>query len=107
MLSLLPEPILILQFDVAGSYTGTLINMDDSNWVTSTAPLPFQSISNGNWSNPATWLQGQKVPLKDWSRVNISSDVSLDQDKTVIVIRINEGGSLRILNPKQLTVAEN
>jgi len=93
--------------DVAGSYTGTLINMDDGNWVTSTAPLPFQSISNGNWSNTATWLEGQKVPVKDWSRVNISNEVTLDEDKTVIVIRLNEGGSLRILNPKQLTVTGN
>jgi hypothetical protein len=90
--------------DVAGSHTGTLINMDNSNWIQSTAPLPYKSAIDGNWSNPATWLEGQKAPVADWSRVRISSDVTLDQDNTVIFIKIDEGHSLRILNPKQLTV---
>jgi predicted outer membrane repeat protein len=93
--------------EFAKGNTGTLTNMDDADWVTSTAPLPFVSIAIGNWSNPATWDAGQGVPVNDWSRVRISSDVTLDEDKTVIIIRINEGGSLRILNPKQLTVTGN
>jgi hypothetical protein len=84
--------------------TGTLTNMDNADWVTSTAPLPFISITDGNWTNPATWDAGQGVPVNDWSRVRISSDVTLGQDETVIFLFIEADKSLTIMHPWQLTV---
>jgi predicted outer membrane repeat protein len=90
--------------DLTGNNDGTLYNMTDDDWITSTAPMPFTSIANGNWSSSATWDTGQGKPTNDWSRVAINSDVVLDQVRTVINLIVGPGHHLSLLNGSQLMV---
>ncbi|MFZ4548410.1 MAG: LamG-like jellyroll fold domain-containing protein, partial [Bacteroidales bacterium] len=94
-----PEPV--------NGNTGTLTNMDNADWVTSTAPLPFLSIADGNWSNPATWNVGQGVPEKDWTRVQVKSAIVLDSDKTTTDLNIDVAGSLVVASTSHLSVTGN
>ncbi|GGK23812.1 hypothetical protein GCM10007962_17520 [Yeosuana aromativorans] len=67
-----------------------------------TAPLPYKTISDGNWSSQSTWLHGDVwdigdvANLKDWCIVKISNDITvnnsiitngliIDSDRTLTV----------------------
>jgi len=81
----------------ANSNDGTLFNMDPANdWVTSTAPIPYYSVLDGNWDVDNTWATAQMTPVNDWARVYINHNVNLNQDQTLKDLVIN--GSLNI-NP--------
>jgi len=77
---------------------GTLVNLDSDAFKASTAPVPFISISDGNWINTANWQNGQGYPVHAWSRVKINSDITLEENKEVIEVIINEGKNLTV-NP--------
>ncbi len=90
--------------DITGGYHGTLHNMDNNDWKSSTGPIPFLSIIDGNWGNPSTWNAGQNDPVKAWSRIIINSGVTLSDDKTVMEISVEKGKTLTISNSSTLTV---
>jgi len=78
---------------------GTLTNMDTAtDWVTSTAPIPYYTVQSGNWSADASWDVGQMAPVNDWSRVVIDHDIIQDQNQGLYDLVINTGASLTI-NP--------
>ncbi len=64
----------------------TLHNMDNADWITSTAPMPFVTIGNGNWENNDTWNIGQNTPTHSWSRVKIKHNDTLNSNIEVIEI---------------------
>lgn len=92
-----------------------------------TAPMPYQSSSNGAWTDESTWLHGdvwdiENLPNKDWSIVHIKNNVTssgshtnlgliIDNTKTLIVNGSNEvkntwylelNGTLDLKNESQL-----
>ncbi len=88
----------ILPDNSSNSNNGTLYNMDDINWMISTAPIPYYTVQDGNWTNWDTWAAGQIPPVNDWARVIIDHDIAQDQDQGLYDLVINGGGSLTI-NP--------
>ena len=57
--------------DAVGINHGTLYN--GPTWVTSTAPLPYQSLQTGTWNTATTWLAGQGFPTNTWAHVLINN----------------------------------
>ncbi len=93
--------------EVVGSNDGTLTNMDTANcWVNSTAPVPFESTADGNWSEAANWLSGQGAPSAAWSRVKINSNITLDQNIELLELKIKDGKTLTIGTENRLTVSD-
>ncbi len=66
----------------------------DPVWVNSTAPVPFYTVNNGDWTSPATWASGQNYPTKNWSRVMISHDVTASTNIGTREMLVWMGGSL-------------
>ena len=83
----------------SNSNNGTLINMDPpTDWIASSAPIPYYTLQDGNWSTDATWAAGQMAPVHDWSRVIIDHNIVQDQDQGLYSLLINSGASLQV-NP--------
>ena len=83
---------------------GTRHNMEDADWITSTAPIPYYTVQDGNWSTDATWDVGQMAPVNDWARVSINNNVDLDQDQTLLSLIIYSSGSLSVNAAQHLTM---
>ncbi len=95
-------------YDHTGSNnSGRLHNMTNSDWVPSTAPIPYQSCRDGNWSDASNWLDGQGSPTKSWSKVKINSNITLDEDRVVADLTIESGKSLTINSDAHLTVSDS
>ncbi|WP_299524845.1 LamG-like jellyroll fold domain-containing protein, partial [uncultured Lutibacter sp.] len=98
------------------SFYGTTVedNSNNKNWArikylakdkqvveVQTAPLPYESSTNGNWNTPATWLNNtvQYLPnttlngtTVDWNIVQTTHDItSGDKDITVLGLKNNAG----------------
>ena len=87
---------------------GTLTNMDPAtDWVPSTAPIPYYTIQDGDWSDYNTWGVGQIPPIKDWARVSVNDAVALNQNQTLKGLIIYSTGSLTIDAGKNLTMDGN
>lgn len=84
---------------------GTLINMTDADWVSSTSPIPYNTVADGNWSTDAIWNTGQNAPTSDWARAEINNDITLTSDEVLKELTINSGKSLTINTGKSLTVS--
>ncbi|NBL64460.1 T9SS type A sorting domain-containing protein [Flavobacterium sp. NST-5] len=66
-----------------------------------TAPLPYQTVSNGNWSSTATWLNGnvQELPYGlsisnptipiDWNIVETNHTITSNGNKNLLALSIN------------------
>ncbi len=93
--------------DITRINTGTLQHMNNSDWIASTAPVPYQSAADGNWSSTGTWNAGQDVPEKDWARVQINNNVILDQAEILVDLSIESSASLSISSNSSLTVTGN
>jgi len=93
--------------DNISGYNGELINIDNSNWVVSAAPLPFIAAHNGIWEDNDTWFQAQKFPCDPWARVKIESDVSLTSNKELTDLLIQSNGKLIVQPQIQLTVSDS
>ena len=76
----------------------------NSTRTNSTAPIPYNTIADGNWSSDATWDTDQNAPVKDWARVKIENDVTLDQNQTLKSLDITSTGSLTVNASQQLTM---
>jgi hypothetical protein len=86
-------------------YNGTLVNMDpDTDWEVSTAPIPYNTITNGNWQSAATWNTGQNAPVNAWSRVKVNHSISLNTAMEAIDVTISPEGTLTLNQARSLTV---
>jgi hypothetical protein len=65
-----------------------------TDWVSSTAPIPFYSVADGNWNSNATWAAGQNAPANAWSRVKIGDDITVTAAATCEELTVLDGGSL-------------
>jgi hypothetical protein len=84
---------------------GVLYNMDPfTDWVISTAPIPFNSIATGSWESNSTWNTGQKAPVNGWSRIKVNNEVTLNTSKEAITVTITPGGTLNIVPAQVLTL---
>ncbi|WP_055434679.1 LamG-like jellyroll fold domain-containing protein [Lacinutrix algicola] len=67
-----------------------------------TAPMPYQTIADGNWSTTATWLHGNvwditdEVNNKDWSIVNIKNNVNTAVNHTTLGLFVDANQELEI-----------
>ena len=87
----------ILPDKSSNSNNGTLFNMNPVTvWTTSSAPIPYYTIQDGNWSADASWAIGQMAPVNDWSRVMIDYNIVQDQDQGLYSLLINSGSSLEV-----------
>jgi len=94
--------------------SGTLINdyssknnvgrLGSITWSNRTTPIPYFSITDGNWNTDATWASGQKTPTNDWTRVNIKDDITLTANEECEEVTIQSGASLTINAAKTLTI---
>jgi len=90
--------------DCIGGNDGTLINMTDDDWVTSSAPIPFTTVANGAWEQDTTWDAGQNAPVHPWSRIAIKHQVTLNSNIELIEINFNTIGKITITTDNTLTV---
>ncbi|NPD48264.1 LamG domain-containing protein [Lentimicrobium sp. S6] len=93
--------------DLVGGNDGQLNNMSNSNWESSTAPLPFISAQDGNWNDNDTWLTGQNYPDSAWLKVQIENMLTLDSQKEVASVSIMSSGALNCNPTAQLTVSDS
>jgi predicted outer membrane repeat protein len=91
-------------FDVVGWNLGTLTNMDEEDWVTSTAPLPFVTASDGTWESNGTWLPGQNAPILPWSRAKIKHNITLNSNMELLELIIDTNAIMTISTGDTLTV---
>ncbi|MBV7268839.1 LamG-like jellyroll fold domain-containing protein [Winogradskyella luteola] len=67
-----------------------------------TAPMPYQTGSNGDWSNQSTWLHGEVWDIEDastnkaWSIVNIADNVTSSNSHTNLGLLIDSNKKLTI-----------
>ena len=87
-----------------GSVDGAVDN-NDPTWVSSTAPMPYYSVQNGNWNRSSVWASGQLVPSTDWAKVKIYQDIILNIKDTIGDLEIDAAGSLTIAAGNQLSVS--
>lgn len=73
-----------------------------------TAPLPFETKANGDWSNTATWLHGgvwdiaSEATNKDWAIVHIKNNVTTSNRHSNAGLIIDAGKKLSVKTSKEL-----
>ena len=91
--------------DIAGGNNGTLHNMTDDAWIVSTAPIPYYTISNGNWETNSIWATGQNAPDHAWARARIEKNITINSTFEVIELKVDASGTLTITTGYQMTVS--
>ena len=91
--------------DLVGGNNGTLHNMTDANRITSTAPIPYHTISDGNWETNSVWATGQNAPEHPWSRARIKHNITINSTLEVIELKVDFSGILTITTGYQVTVS--
>ncbi len=86
-----------------GSNSGT--DSSDPKWLISTAPVPYYSVTDGNWIENSVWAAGQNAPVKNWSRVAINNEVNVDANSTDLELNVNSDGALTVNPSTTLTVS--
>ncbi|MEA3496362.1 MAG: LamG-like jellyroll fold domain-containing protein, partial [Bacteroidota bacterium] len=89
--------------DETTNHNGTLNNMSNADWITSTIPMPFTTKSGAsNWSSTGSWTSGT-IPNVSWAPVKTSHDIIVDDDyeteKLTIItgtVSINPTSSLSV-----------
>jgi hypothetical protein len=76
----------------------------DPLWTSSTAPVPYYTVQDGNWNNDNSWADGQLAPSNSWSRVSIEHEIQLTSDEVAEDISIQSSGILNIESTKSLSV---
>lgn len=95
----------ILPDESANSNDGTLLNMDPTtDWVVSTAPIPYYSVNNGAWNNNSSWASGQNAPANTWARVVVFNDLAVATNATVEQLTVDMAGTLTVNPAYSLTV---
>jgi hypothetical protein len=90
--------------DSVGGNIGTLHYMENADWIMSTAPIPFYTISEGNWENNSIWAQGQNAPVHPWSRAIIKNNNILNSNMQMMEMIIDTNILMTIPVGKILTV---
>lgn len=73
-----------------------------------TAPLPYETKSDGDWSNAATWLHGgvwdiaSEVTNKDWAIVHVKNDLTTSNRHSTVGLIIDSAKKLSIKTSKEL-----
>ncbi len=80
------------------SYELTLMNI--TTLQDQTAPMPYETSSDGDWSNESTWLHGDVWDIedasqnKDWSIVSVKNDVTTSSSHTNLGLIVDTGKEL-------------
>ncbi|MCF6342631.1 MAG: LamG domain-containing protein [Bacteroidales bacterium] len=91
-------------YDLVGGNDGTLYNMTDTNRLASTAPIPFQTVGDGNWESNSIWATGQNAPTRPWSRAMIKHNNTLNSNMELMEMAIDPGAVMTISTGDTLTV---
>ncbi|MFP4844785.1 LamG-like jellyroll fold domain-containing protein [Winogradskyella sp. PE311] len=80
----------------------TLNLMNITSVQEQTAPMPYKTKSNGDWSDETTWLHGDVWDIEDssnnknWSIINIDNDITSSNSHTNLGLIIGEDKSLTV-----------
>lgn len=96
------EPI---AHDFAGMNNGTLHNMKNQ-WKGSTAPVPYFTVTDGNWESVNSWATGQNAPGHPWARARIEHQVSLNSNSQLMELIIESSGVLSVLTGFTLIISK-
>ncbi len=89
---------------------GQLFNFPNSSLHTQTAPMPYKTISDGNWDDVQTWLNGNSISIPaSESIVDMSTRVGWNIVQIDHNVTINNNNELRnlsalMINGSKLTV---
>ena len=70
----------------------------------STAPVPYNTITDGNWYDSTVWNIGQNIPVKNWARVKVENDIHLNRNKVLKGLEITPSGKLVVKAGKKLSI---
>lgn len=87
------------------SNTGTLNNMDETNWVNASAREPFKTNGPGNLNSGGTWVGGAAPGAAQ--TLYIQHDLTVDADLTVDDFNLTSGNTLTLGSGQTLTVTGN
>ncbi|KJD36498.1 hypothetical protein PW52_04930 [Tamlana sedimentorum] len=93
--------------DFSSYNVGALIN-NIANIEDQTAPMPYKTISDGDWEIESTWLYGDVWDIedissnKDWSIVKIASNVTTTNSHSSLGLIIEDGVSLTVSDENQI-----
>ncbi len=87
------------------SNTGTLNNMDDTNWVDASAREPFKTNGPGNLNSGGTWVGGAAPGASQ--TLYVQHDLTVDADLTVDDFNLTSGNTLTLGAGQTLTVTGN
>ena len=96
----------VLLTEAINANTGILRNMEETDWVASTAPVPFESDADGNWADSTLWLSGQGYPATTWARAKVNSDLILNQNLEIMELQVESGKSLTLPVGTGLTITD-
>jgi len=90
--------------DSVSGTIGTLHNMDNTDWKLSTAPIPYYTISSGNWESDTVWAPGQNAPAHPWVRARVSDTIDINSTFELIELIFNTPAFLTITSGNTVTV---
>ena len=67
-----------------------------------TAPMPYETASDGAWTSKNTWLHGDVWDIedisanKDYNIIRIKNDITISNSITTSALIINEGNKLTV-----------
>lgn len=123
----LPWSNLMLYYPMS-TYTYTNVKDKSDNNITGalknlttvdrqTAPIPYESETNGNWTTPTTWTNSSlnyipnsnsvidtTTPI-DWNIVRINNDVISTGNKTVLGLLVNSTRNLFVQNDTKMQIS--
>ncbi|WP_165586748.1 GEVED domain-containing protein [Neotamlana sedimentorum] len=73
-----------------------------------TAPLPYETVTDGDWSTEATWLHGDvwditdEASNKDWSIVHVKNNLTTTARHGTLGLIVDSGVELEISNDVEL-----
>ncbi|KJD31018.1 hypothetical protein PK35_16840 [Tamlana nanhaiensis] len=73
-----------------------------------TAPMPYETISDGDWETQNTWLYGDVWDIedvtsnKDWSIIKIANNVTTSNSHKSLGLFIEDGVTLTVSNENQI-----
>lgn len=73
-----------------------------------TAPLPYETKADGDWSNESTWLHGDvwdiasEATNKDWAIVQVKNNLTTSNSHTLAGLIVDKGKKLSIKASKEL-----
>ncbi|HEY9169551.1 MAG TPA: LamG-like jellyroll fold domain-containing protein [Lutibacter sp.] len=73
-----------------------------------TAPLPYETKADGDWSNSSNWLHGNiwdiasEATNKDWAIVHIKNNITTSKSHSIAGLIVDKGNELSIKTSKEL-----